>query len=375
MTNITLNNQFLGLATYIPNDFIDKHMTNANGEYVKIYLYLLRLMNQQEEDLSISKIADHFDHTEKDVKRALAYWEKLKLLTLAYDKDNNLTEICLLTGQESAASASANQLRSSIDALTGSAATTRSATLTASDATSMSTPVIRAASIPARTTPTSDQVKAFCQREEVQELIFLTETYLSRTISRTDLDFIFFWYDQLQFSAELIEFLIENCIAKGHSSLHYMQKVAEDWYARNIHTVEEAKQQVSQNNELYYTVMKALGIRGRNLVPSEMELLKKWSATYAFSKEIIAEACRRTIQNIHEPSFEYTDSILTSWHKAGLRTMEEIQKADEAYQKQQQTSKSKPAPRPTQTNKFNNFQQREYDYDQLERQLLERSMQ
>lgn len=347
MANITLNNQFLGLATYIPNDFIDKHMTNANGEYVKIYLYLLRLMNQPEEDLSISKIADHFDHTEKDVKRALAYWEKLKLLTLAYDKDNNLTEICLLTGQESAASVSA----------------------------SMSTPVIRAASIPARTTPTSDQVKAFCQREEVQELIFLTETYLSRTISRTDLDFIFFWYDQLQFSAELIEFLIENCIAKGHSSLHYMQKVAEDWYARNIHTVEEAKQQVSQNNELYYTVMKALGIRGRNLVPSEMELLKKWSATYAFSKEIIAEACRRTIQNIHEPSFEYTDSILTSWHKAGLRTMEEIQRADEAYQKQQQASKSKTAHRPAQTNKFNNFQQREYDYDQLERQLLERSMQ
>ncbi len=338
MANITLNNQFLGLATYIPNDFIDKHMAEANGEYVKIYLYLLRCMGQPGKDLSIGKIADHFDHTEKDVRRALSYWEKTKLLRLEYDSKNELTGICLLTGQQAeshAVSATEEQV----------------------------------------TSPSRDQLQAFCGRDDIQELIYLTETYLGRTISRSDLEFIFSWYDQLQFSTELIEFLIENCIAKGHSSLRYMQKVAEDWHAQGIKTPEDAKQLVSRSNETYYIVLKAFGIRGRNLVPSEMELLKKWSGTYGFDKDMISEACQRTIQKIHEPSFEYADSILSNWHKASLHTLEDVKKADEAYAKQQPSNRSKINTRLPQATKFNNFQPRNVDYDSLEQQLLKKSMQ
>ena len=82
MANITLINSLPGLATYIPNEFIDNYMTEANGEYVKIYLYLLRCMGKPDCDFSLSKVADHFDYTEKDVSRALKYWEKVQLLRL-----------------------------------------------------------------------------------------------------------------------------------------------------------------------------------------------------------------------------------------------------------------------------------------------------
>lgn len=347
MANITLNNQFLGLATYIPNDFIDKHMTEANGEYVKIYLYLLRCMSQPDKPLSVGKIAEHFDHTEKDVRRALSYWEKMKLLRLEYDNANELTGICLLTGQ---AEPSDRQHQK-----TDSAAK-------------------EAVSKTAAAAPSGDQLKAFCDRDDIRELIYLTETYLGRTISHSDLEHIFSWYDQLQFSPALIEFLIENCIAKGHSSLRYMQKVAEDWHAQGIRTPEEAKHLVSKNNETYYTVLKSFGIRGRNLIPAEMDMLKKWSGTYGFSKEMIAEACQRTMQKIHEPSFEYTDSILTNWHKATLHTLEDVKKADAAYQKQQTVNVQKTAPRLPQPTKFNNFQQRNPDYDSISQQLLEKSI-
>lgn len=356
MANITFNNHVWGLATYIPNEFIDKHMTTANGEYVKIYLYLLRYLNHPEEEFSVGKIADHFDHTEKDVQRALAYWEKMNLLKLEYNEKKQLTGICLLNGQEDT-----------------SVAKTDSAAKTAGSESDRPTR-IRAISIPQKSSPSQDELKHMCQREDIQELVFLAETYLGRTISRTDLEYIFCWYDQLHFSPELIEFLIENTITKGHPSFHYMHKVAEDWYAQGISSLEEAKQLVSRNNEIYYAVLKGFGIRGRNLVPSEMDMLKKWSVTYGFSKEMIAEACKRTIQNIHEPSFEYTDSILTKWHASALRTLEDVKQADEAYAKQQSLTRSKAAPRTSQPNKFNNFQQRDYDYDRLSQQLLEKSM-
>ena len=120
------------------------------------------------------------------------------------------------------------------------------------------------------------------------------------------------------FSTELIEFLIENCVSKGHTSLHYMQRIAEDFADHNIRTVEEARQMLNQDSSLYHTVIKAFGIRGRNLVPPEMNFLKQWSTKFGFPEELIAEACSRTIRAIHEPNFGYANSILEKWHKAGI---------------------------------------------------------
>ena len=71
MAKITLYNEQPMSATYVPNIFIDEYMTRANGEYVKIYLYLLRSISQPERSFSLSQIADHFDCTERDVLRAL----------------------------------------------------------------------------------------------------------------------------------------------------------------------------------------------------------------------------------------------------------------------------------------------------------------
>ena len=79
-----------GGVTLIENTFIDRYMPAANGEFVKIYLYLLRCASSGISDLSISGIADVFDHTEADVRRALNYWVKVKLIELNCDEDGSL---------------------------------------------------------------------------------------------------------------------------------------------------------------------------------------------------------------------------------------------------------------------------------------------
>ena len=67
-------------ATLVANEFIDRYMADANGEYVKVYLYLLR---HHQEKPDVGQIADALNHTEADVRRALSYWEKLGALTLS----------------------------------------------------------------------------------------------------------------------------------------------------------------------------------------------------------------------------------------------------------------------------------------------------
>ena len=97
--NMKLHLSSSGGVTPIENIFIDQYMPKANGEFVKLYLYLLRCAGTDRE-LSLSSIADVFDHTEKDVKRALSYWEKLELLKLQYDSNGGLSDIHFLNGSD-----------------------------------------------------------------------------------------------------------------------------------------------------------------------------------------------------------------------------------------------------------------------------------
>ena len=92
---LTIKDSRLAGMTLLVDDFIDYYMPRANGDFVKIYLYLLRMMSAGL-TTSISDIADKFNHTEKDVVRALKYWEKCRLLSLEYDDAKNLSGIQLL---------------------------------------------------------------------------------------------------------------------------------------------------------------------------------------------------------------------------------------------------------------------------------------
>ena len=81
MDKIILKNTLHHTTTILPNEFIDHYMIKADGEYVKIYLLILRLMNQNL-PVQIDQLADTLELTQKDIIRALKYWEKEGLLEL-----------------------------------------------------------------------------------------------------------------------------------------------------------------------------------------------------------------------------------------------------------------------------------------------------
>lgn len=122
MSAITLKSNFTTGITPVKNTFIDHYMVQANGEYVKIYLYLLRCMNgpQLSSSLSINQFADTFDCTEKDILRALKYWENVGLLTMEFSGEQLssifLTEpVSTVAGQSVSAATTLEQTPSSPD--------------------------------------------------------------------------------------------------------------------------------------------------------------------------------------------------------------------------------------------------------------------
>lgn len=333
-------------ATSVSNIFIDEYMSEANGEFVKIYLYLLRQLNSSDAEFSISEIADKFEHTEKDVKRALCYWERMQLLHLDYDSNSNLIGIQLLDAPSKAAS----DAKASVSV---SAGLTHAAVQP---------------SVPEKKSYSADTIKQFTETESVQELLFITEQYLGRPLTVTDLNTIYYWYDDLKLSVELIEYLIEYSISNEHSSMHYMNKIAMGWHKNNIKTVEDAKLANVQFNRSYATVMKHLGITKRSLVPAEMTYIDTWKNDYGFTMEMILAACDKTIAAVNRPNFAYTDKILTDWKAANIRTLPDIAKYDSTRQNRKKASAA--VKKAAGNNAFNNFDQRVYDNEQLEKMLF-----
>lgn len=390
MVQIQLHNDCPTTDILISNRFIDDFMPQANGEFVKVYLYLLRSVQSHAYNFTISAIADKFNNTEMDIIRALRYWQKTGILRLDENPEGQICGIHMLplyketdpqdfvatqgqiTNEATVSVASQTQISGdaipSVNENAAIKADKVKAILEASSA--LNDPVSDAVETPAKRKYTLDEITAFRKDESISELFFIVETYIRHPLSESDVNTVLYWREELHFSNDLIVYLLEYCISKGHSSMRYLDKVAIGWHANNITTVEQAKEDAAIHSQAYYGVMKALGITGRSLVNSETAFIRKWTKEYAFDLALIQEACSRTISATHQPSFEYTDSILTSWHKNQVHTLDDVKRIDASYSKAKKTSAKAGNSATVKRNSFNNFNPRNYDYENLEGTLL-----
>lgn len=409
MTAINISSDIATSFTTVSDIFIDQYMPKANGEFVKVYLYLLRATGSGAGIATISEIADHFSNTEADIIRALNYWASEGILQVQTGADGQIIGINLCSLSVSGMQAAQNNIQSAVadnaaqnnlqnGVVNNATQNNLQNSVVNNAAQNISTANIRmhdsvveklksqtpdkAAS--SQKEYTLDEIKEFRKNPDISELFFIIETYLKHTLSSTDTNMVLYWLDELHFSTDLVEYLAEYCITKGHSSLRYMNKVALGWADAGIKTVDQAKDDAAAHSQIYYSVMKALGITGRNLVDSEVSLINKWVGEYGFDIELVKAACSKTISAIQKPSFEYTDSILANWRKKDVHTLKDVEVLDANFAKANKASatgssqstnaangSSKPKSNNSSSkNKFNNFNQRNNDYDKLEKLFL-----
>nr|MBQ8251836.1 DnaD domain protein [Lachnospiraceae bacterium] len=363
MSRLTIYKDNISDSTVVSNQFIDEYMKDANDAQIKIYLYLLRMMSANL-PTSISDIADKFNHTEKDVTRALTYWEKQNLIQLDY---NERGEICALHMKSASAKAKEAQI---VPMPKATLTPVPSVQTPAKEAQRKTAPAGEEVA-PAFQKPSYslDDVSAFKKNEEAAQLLFVAETYLGRTLSAVDIKSLLFIYQELKLSTDLIDYLIEYCVGKGKREMRYIEKVAVNWATEGIVTVRQAKLRSTRYDKLVYTVMKALG-RQNDPTPQEADYIQKWNKQYGFSQDVILAACEKTVLAVDSHRFEYTEGILSKWHKAGIHSLNDVKKAEEAFHREKSNRPvTKQASKPVNT--FNSFSgQRSYDYDQLEKELF-----
>lgn len=343
MARLTIYKDNNTSTTMVPNLFIDEYMDGANDAQIKVYLYLLRMFGAGQAT-SVSDIADKFNHTEKDVVRALKYWEKRQLLNLEYDEDKNLCGIQLHDLNQAA---SANAVREN-----------HKLSLSVQTAAEQESPF-------AKPTYSPDQLREFKNRANTAQLLFIAESYIGKPLTPSEMKSILFFTDVLHFSDDLIDYLLQYCVDRNKRDFKYIEKVAISWAEEGVTSPKQAQKYASRYDKSVYAIMNELGKSG-SPTSKELEFINRWTKEFGFSMDIIFEACERTVLATDKHRFEYADGILSSWSRQDVHHKADIRRIDELYQKQRATRSSKPSG----TNRFNQFAQNNYDFDALEKELL-----
>ncbi|MBQ9140261.1 MAG: DnaD domain protein [Lachnospiraceae bacterium] len=377
MAVLNIYKENLSEYTVISNYFIDYYMEDANEAQLQVYLYLLRMVSANL-PVSVSDIADKFKHSEKEVLRALKYWELQKLITLEMDSKKNVTGIYFHAIPIPMATAESHPVTHTNTEPHPVAPV--QVTYETPSATQMPTVYDSPVSEPIPTTDTiteeekpsiyikptytAEQLKNFKAQDNAAQLLYVAQAYVGKPLSVNDVKTIYFMWDVLHFSDDLIDYLIQYCVERGKKDFRYMEKVAINWAEEGITTPKQAQMAASKYDKSVYTVMNALGKSGAPTA-KESEYIQRWTNEYGFSTDIIIEACERTVLATDKHRFEYAEGILSNWKREKVYHKADIARVDEQYQKKKGT-----ASKPASSNRFNQFTQNTYDFAALEQELL-----
>lgn len=361
MAGLNIYKESLNEYTLLSNQFIDNYMEDANEAQLQVYLYILRMINANL-PFTVEDIANKFKHSEKEVLRALKYWELQKLISLDFDRDKNLVGIHLECiphpGVSSSAVPESHIIPKPVPMPSAPA-------LTIVNEAPLSSQEIKAEpSMYIKPAYTTEQLRQFKAQESTAQLLFIAETYVGKPLTPNDIKTIYFMQDILRFSDDLIDYLIQYCVERGKKDFRYMEKVAVNWAEEGITTPKQAQAISSRYERSVYSVMNALG-RSGNPTGKELEFINRWTKEYGFSIDVIIEACERSALAVDKNRFEYAEGILSRWKNENVQ-----QKADIISLDSQHAKLRKNASKATTNNRFNQFSQTNYNNDILESELL-----
>ena len=328
-------------ATPVPNLFIDRYMPEANPSYSVVYITILRMVCA-EQTASLEEIAEIVHMLPSDVARALEYWESQGILR--YNKEKEEIVLSDLTLREGAKEK-------------------------------------KILAVQNRPTYQPAELAYYMEHNKtVKELLLSAQHYMGKLLSQNDMSVIFSFYDWLRLPVDVIEVLLAYCAENGHRNIRYIEKVAVDWAEAGIDTKEKAFARINGFHKEYHALKKHLGVSGREFTPAEEGFIKRWLEEYRMPVDVIQYACEKAVLQTGAPKLPYIEKILSAWNQRNLHTLAEVQRQEEAFQAGKQAGRTnisrnveKPKEAPAKKNRFVNYDQRQWDFDQM-KQLKRKSL-
>lgn len=283
--------QFYLQNEYIPISkiFIEKYLPSANATFVKIYLYALNIASKGE-NADFASIASALGLLESDVMQAFNYWLENGVL-----KNDNDRIIFNSFDNVSAPSPVPIQQKP---------------------------PIAKERSSRPGYAP-NEAARAVAENAALSDTVMLAQEILGKTLNSSDIETLYWFYDGLKFSPEVILMLLEYCVSKEKRRMSYIEKVAVSWHERGITSMEAVNDYIKKDAErsgYVYSIRKMLGITDRALSQNEEQYINRWHEMYKMDEDMISLAYEQCIIQTAKLSFPYMEKILERWYKQGIHT-------------------------------------------------------
>ncbi len=298
-------------STELPDVFFTEYLSQASGDYIKIYLYIV-FLSKYGKDVKINDLSKKLNIDFKTIQEGIKYWEDNGVITKKNTGYiiNNLQEIELHKLYKPKVTLSAENIK--------------------------------------QTAQNQYRAKAI---ENINNLFFqgiMSPSWYS------DIDL---WFKKYSFDEEVMIALFQYCYNRSALHRNYIQTVADAWFKSNVKTFSDLDslfEKQEKLNTLYKSIGKKLGYT-RALTEYEKGYIEKWTIEYGFSLNIIEIALKKTTAKTN-PNFDYLDKLLSDWHDRGFKTAQEIENFLNEFKQ-----KNKDIKKLEKNTGYNNYEQRKYD--------------
>ena len=258
-------------ATPVENLFLQEYMPNADGDFVKVYLYGLMQCYHPVQSASIETIARELRMEVRQVENAFGYWERVGLVRRVSDNPPayayvNLKQLELNRAQDDDGLYRYADFNNSLQALFGP----------------------------------------------------------DRLLHPQDFQIVYGWIEDLRLPEEVVLMLVSSLIRSRGKRFVFNKAdaVARAWADAGVRTEAEAEERLrrsSERGDAIRQVYRKLGKRHAISQPDEA-LYDKWTKEWGFTQKTILAACDETTKGV--PTFAYLNGILERMRAQGIRDEE-----------------------------------------------------
>lgn len=304
-------NSLLFSFTNIPDVFFTEYFSEATGDSIKIYLYLL-FLSKYNKEIKLNDLSKKLALPLPVIQNSLKYWEDLNVIT----KKN--TGYIITNLQE-------NELHK-----------------------------LYSPKVALPTDKIENNKKSQSRAKAIEDI---NNSFFQGIMSPAWYADIDLWFNKYSFDEHVMIALFRYCFEKSALHRNYVKAVAEAWNQNNIKTFNDLDLYYEKQEKLKIiakTISKKLGL-SRSLTQYEYAYIEKWVIDYGYSLDIIEIALKKTTSKAN-PNFDYLDKLLSDWHDRGFKNTNDIQ----AFLTEMK-EKNKNVKQLEKTTGYNKYEQRTYD--------------
>ncbi len=262
-----------------PSGAIDKHIKIATAVQLKVLLYIFRNAN---DNLDANSLSEALGLNVEEVKDAIGYWTGAGYL-------NGETIASKTNYQTTKKARMKNEL------------------------------------------PSREEIARLSQYDENLKILYReAQSIYCRNLTPNESSLLAWLYNDEGMPVSVILMLLSLCAQQDNLTKSFIETTAIKWLNDGVTTIEDAEEKTREAllyNQSFKLVCSAFGISKRKPGKKESEYSFKWVNEYKMSKDLLSAAYEICVDSTGKYSIDYINTIIEKWHKSGVKTLEDIEKA------------------------------------------------